>query len=319
MSIGIRNLNWLDHNSQRRYPLKGRITARDTTGTFQIPDDLIVGLQLSIDFALNVDPTRFFISRILTDAASIQITVGYDSADDGVLTVARAAVDKATHTQYAVYPLYGVGVFGNSKGQVVIGGLSHLDQQPSGDFEFELEHSNLEVDTIRPAIAAIASLQIQNGTETSAKLYGHVILRAGRNFRLRVAQAAGEPSVITLDAIDGSGLTEDCVCAETLENPIRTIQSIPGDNQANMQFLGNNCLEFETITHGLRAKDVCSEPCCGCPELTVLTQALEAFGARATTLENFLVNLEARSSQMDLTVLGSRLGDRGCTPAAECS
>jgi hypothetical protein len=317
MPIGIRNLQWLDHNSQRRYPLKGQITATDTTGSFTIPDDLIVSLQLAIDFALDVDPTKFFIRTIASFSTGLQITIGYDAAG-GEVNVATALIAKSAHTKYQVYPLTGLGDYENCVGSIAIGSLDSTDSQPSGEFSFAYTAACLEVDTIRPSISGISSIQVQNGTELSSKLNGHIVLQAGRNARFRVVQVSGSPSRIIWDAIDGAGLTEDCVCNDELQNPIRTIQGVPGDGQANFQFLGNNCLEFEAITNGLRAKDVCSEPCCGCTELEAITQALEAFGARATTLENFLVSLEARQSTMDLVVLGSRLGDRGCTPATDC-
>ena len=43
-----------------------------------------------------------------------------------------------------------------------------------------------------------------------------------------------------------------------------------------------------------------------------MTAQLEQFYKQATTLDNFLAELLARTSQMDQLVLGSRLNDRGC-------
>jgi len=315
--IGIRNLEFLDHNSQRNYPIEGKLSAIDTTSTFSIPEDMIVGMQFAIDFALNVDPTKFFIKKIASLGAGVQITVGYD-ADGGAVDAAVALAASGTHTKYRSYPLLGMNDFENSRGQMQIGSFDSLAGLPTGEFNFDISETRLEPDAIRPSVKGIASLQIQNGTELSNRLHGHIRFVAGRNIRFQVAQTAGEPSTITFDAINGAGLTEDCVCTDELSPPIRTIQGVPADGAGNFQFVGDSCLEFSSIANGLRANDKCSEPCCGCSELAAVTQALEAFGARATTLENFLVALESRVTVMDQTVLGSKLGDRGCTPAIEC-
>ena len=144
------------------------------------------------------------------------------------------------------------------------------------------------------------------------------MIRAGRNTRFRPVIESGKDPIVNWDAIDGAGLTEYCICDEGLAPPIRTVNGIPPDGAGNFRFLGNDCLEIERGSNSLTLKDVCSEPCCGCKELEAVTSALESFGERATTLENFLVSLEARVTQMDLVVLGSRLGDRGCTPATDC-
>lgn len=147
---------------------------------------------------------------------------------------------------------------------------------------------------------------------------GYVRIRTGRNTRFRFEVEEGADPLVYWDAIDGAGLTEDCVCDEGLAPAVRTVNGVPPDGAGNLRVLGNDCLEVTGSSNSLILKDVCSEPCCGCKELEAVTQALEAFGERATTLENFLVSLEARVTQMDLVVLGSRLGDRGCTQAPEC-
>lgn len=317
MPIGVRNLEWLDHNAQRRYPLTGDSSGLDTTGAFTIPQDLIVGFYLPVNFGLSVDPAKFFVSRVTVLSTGVEIEIGYASGG-GTVVVAAVLVPAATHTQNSVYSVIGQGDFSDSLGHIIIGSLDGVNLQIAGGFSFVLANSRLEPETIRPTIRSLASLQIQNGSVLSSELSGHVILRAGRNTRFRVTQTSGQPSRIIWDAVDGEGLTEDCVCDAALGAPVRTVSNVSPDGSGNLKLLGNDCLEFDTLTNGLLAKDVCSEPCCGCKELEAVTSALESFGERATTLENFLVSLEARVTQMDQVVLGSRLGDRGCTPAQEC-
>ena len=42
MPLSTWNLEWLNHNSQRNYPIADDATGYDETGTFKIPEDFIV-------------------------------------------------------------------------------------------------------------------------------------------------------------------------------------------------------------------------------------------------------------------------------------
>lgn len=309
MPVTIRNLEWLNHNSQRAYPLSADGTHRDATDTFEIPDDFIVGLILPVHWGLNVDPGKFFIRKLAAYATGFSITVGY-AGSSGDVDAAVALVARNAHTLNKSYTLNGVGDFVDSRGHITIGGFSGIDNEPAGQFVFDYAATKLEVDAIRPHIRGVMSFQIQNAAELSRQLTGRIRLVAGSNTRMTVSG-----NTITIDAISGEGLTDSCVCAEE-SPPIQTINGIPPDQNGNFQLLGNDCLDIVEGDNRLELKDVCSQPCCGCKELEAITQALESFGEKATTLENFLVNLEARVTQMDMVVLGSKLGDRGCN--AEC-
>jgi hypothetical protein len=267
----------------------------------------------------NIDPGKFFIRKIEATEVGYSIVVGY-AGTGGDVDVATSLITKAAHTQYQIYQLAGVGDFVRSRGWVSIGSFEGIDEQPSGLFTFDLAGGRLEPEVARPNIDSVVSLQGQNGGELTPEVSGHVRLRAGNNFRITAVIAEGEDPVIILDAIEGAGLAEDCICEDERPEPIRTVNKVGPDARGNLNFIGNNCLEIVGGGEGiLRLNDLCSEPCCGCTELEAITSALEEFGAKATTLENFLVSLEARVSQMDQVVLGAKLGDRGCSPPADCS
>lgn len=314
MPVTIRNLEWLNHNSQRAYPIAQGTVRRDTSGTFTLPDDFIVGLILPVHWGISFDPGKFYISKVASYATGFSITIGYNGDDP--VDVATALIAANTHTPYQSYNVGGIGDFVDTRGSIVIGQLDGINKQPSGSFTFAYEATKLEVDAIRPHIRGVMSLQVQNGSELSQLLTGRIRIGAGRNTRIRVETGDGDPKIF-IDAIDGEGLTDSCVCAEETP-PIRTINGIPPDQNGNFQFLGNECLDIVEGDHILEFKDKCSTPCCGCDELEAVTQALEAFGERAAALESFLVNLEARVSNMDMVVLGSKLADRSC-PGSGCA
>ena len=319
MPIDVQNLEWLNHNAQRHYPLTEESGCWDSTETFRIPQDFLVSLYFPVPWSQNVLPGNFFVSRVASYATGYQVTIGYqEPGEDGeIIPVATALIARITHYRNKPYILTGMGDYAGSRGSIVIGNLDTIAEEPSGVFVFNLADTRLETDAIRPQLQGITHIQFQNGNELSQLFSGVVKLRAGRNTRFRVEYDPADVAIVYWDAIDGAGLTEQCVCDQGLAPPLRTINGFSALD-GNLQILGNDCLEWSGQGNRLVASDVCSEPCCGCTELERITQALESFGSRAATLESFLVSLEARVSQADAVMLGSRLGDRGCTPAREC-
>jgi hypothetical protein len=307
------NLEFLAHNSQRRYPLAAEATTQDVTGDFRLPDEFLVSLYLSVPISLVVEPANFLVTRLQAFATGFALTLGYWTGSE-VLPVAAGSFLRATHQLYRSYPMRGLGDFYDVSGHFTIGRLDMIDQQPPGDWEFDLAGGRLEVDAIRPQIRGVTQLQTQNGTDLSIPLTGDVILRAGRNFRITPRITAGQDIELVLDAIDGAGLNEDCICEGTnpLPDPIRTINGIPPTLDGNFTLLGTSCLTIQAAENGLQLDDKCADPCCGCKELEPILAEMSQFGKSAATLETLLVSLEARVSQMDQVVLGSKLGDQGC-------
>jgi hypothetical protein len=312
VTIHIRNLEWLDHNSERSYPLTVEATKKDSTESFELPDDFLVAMHLGISSGVNIDPSKFYISDLNVSSTGFGITISY-SATGGAVRVATANIARSAYSEGQTYRLTGLGDFIDSTGWMQLGRLDNIDKQPAGPFTFSVDDTRLEPDVVRPNIRTLTSLRVENGAELSGHLYGTITLSAGTNIRLTVVETEGQDPEIVIDAIDGEGLNDECVCVDDQESPpIRTINRIPGTADGDFTILGNSCLVPKPITNGLRLEDVCSEPCCGCTELETVTLQLEQFGRQATTLENFLVDLQARVTQMDQVVLGARLGDRGC-------
>lgn len=313
MTIEIRQLEWQDHNSQRSFPFAVEATQQDVSGTITIPDDFILSLDLATHSAINVDPSKFLIRRLGSYVTGYGLTIGYDNGSD-ILDVATANIAKGTHTPGRDYSLTGLGDFSDTTGTIVLGKTDNLDNQPAGDFSFDLAGARLEPFCIRPFVRSLMGVRVANGSDLSTLLYGDLVFSAGTNQRITVVQTPGQPTEIIFDAIDGEGLNDECVCEDdlALSPPIRRINGEPGTSNGDFTVLGNDCLSPERITNGIYLNDTCSKPCCGCRELEVVTAQLEQFGRQATTLENLLVSLQARVTQMDQVVLGSRLGDRGC-------
>lgn len=308
------NVEFLDHNTERRYPLAQHASCRDITGEFVLPNDFLVGLYLPISAAFtNIRLGHFTLRSIAAYATGFVITIGYENEAGDILPVATASFSRDLHKAYDAYQLRGLGDFYDSFGQIIIGKLDNIDQQPAGQWNFNLSGGALEIECMRPQLRGVSQLRIQNGTTLSDPLTGDIVLRAGANMRITPISEVGKDTVIQFDAIAGEGLSKVCICAgDFASGPIKTINNIGPTSNGNFTLLGSDCLTIDTIQNGLQLNDVCSKPCCGCEELATVTQQLEQFGRSATTSENFLTSLEARVSQMDQAVLASKLGDRGC-------
>jgi hypothetical protein len=312
MPLGQWNLQWLNHNAQRAYPLTDRATKVDTTGTIVLPDSFIVSLYLPVSASADVAPSNFFIRSVLIAPTGFNITVGYS---DGKTTVdvAAANIVRSNYAPNRSYALGGIDTFSDSVGQIVIGQLDEIDSLPPGFYTFEPAATAIEPDAIRPMLRAVTSLQIINDAEISDNIYGHVTLVAGTNIRIDVSNTENTAE-ITINAISGQNLNHDCLCnIPDIGDCIRCINGVCSTD-GTFTFAQDSCISITPITNGLSFKDTCASPCCGCTELDAVTTQLNRFGDGVTTLQNFVTRLGSEVTQMSLVVLGSRMADcSSCT------
>lgn len=309
MPIGNWNLQWLNHNSQRSYPLTERATKFDTTNTIRIPDSFIVALYVPVHAGMAVQPENFFLKTLLISPTGFNIGIGYNDGDNNPL-VAAVNIAKSAHVANRSYAIGGVDDFDDTIGQIVLGRLDEIETLPPGAYEFTPEAGEIEPDAIRPMIRGISSLQVENNFQLSDKIYGDILLVAGNNMRIDVAPAATF-TTITFNAISGENLNEDCICDQPPETPcIQCINGICGSE--DFPLTPGPCVEVTSTGTGIRLTDVCAQPCCGCDELNALNMQIDRFSDGVTTLQNFVTRLGSEVTQMSLVVLGSRLGDSGC-------
>jgi hypothetical protein len=315
MPLSQWNLEWLDHNSQRNYPLAEDATGLDSTDSFKIPEDFIVEMDLPIHAAMDMDPSRFFIRQIVAAGTGYSIIVSY-SGDSGVQDVASANIPKTSHTRWTVYALGGIEPFDDTVGKVTINKLSSIDAQPPGLWEFTYAGSRIEPDTVRPIIRGVQSIKVQSGTVSSERFYGDIELVAGNNIQLTPVAVESGVSKIIISALSGEGLDEPCVCeGDAAKVPcIKTINGVFPTPQGEFNLIGDDCIELEDLAeaHAIRMTDVCCAPCCGCVELEAITQDLERFNQQKINLELFVNTLQSSVTEMNMVVLGARLGDKGC-------
>lgn len=313
MPIGNWNLQWLNHNSQRAYPLTERATKTDSSGTIKIPDNFIVGLYFPVHAGTTFVPANFYIKNLLIAPTGFNITLGYSDGGTPV-EVASANIVRSNYAPNRSYALGGVDEFDDCVGSIVLGTLEDIDTLPAGFYTFSPEAGAIEPDTIRPMLRAVQRLQILNNDELSDPIYGHVTLVAGTNIRIDVNQVDDETEIV-FSAINGENLNQDCLC--NIPPPGDCIRCINGvcSSDGTFTFAQDSCVEITPITNGLSFTDTCATPCCGCSELDAINTQIDRFGDGVTTLQNFVTRLGSEVTQMSLVVLGSRFSDyTSCTP-----
>lgn len=313
MAVGLFNIEFLNHNSQRNYPLADDATGADQSGSFTIPEDFLVELDLPVHAGMDVDPARFFVRYVGAYATGYSVVVGYQPSDGEAVDVATALIASQTHTKNRAYALGGIAPYDDTVGKVVVGRLDSINEQPPGFWTFDFEATRLDPDAVRPIIRGVSSITCVNGEERSERLQGDVELTAGSNCRLVVTEV-GQAPVVRIDFLQGEGTIAECVCEGDAAPtpPIRTINGVAPTPSGDFLLLGSDCVQIEPIANGLRLTNTCAKPCCGCEELERITDDLRRLGQQAAAVEEFVRRLGTSVDVMSATVLGARLGDRGC-------
>ena len=313
MPLSQWNLDFLNHNSQRSYPLTADATKQDVTSSFTIPDDFLVSLDLPVSSAMDMETGRFFIRQVGLFSSGIQLILAYDTGSE-IYDIASALIPTSVEIRNKVFALGGIDPYDDVLGKIVVGRVDTIKLQPSGLFEFELANSRIEPQAIRPMIKGISSLTIANSTGTLGdRLYGDIELVAGENIQLSTLVTSTETQII-ISALKGEGTIVQCVCDDAVTDTpcIKTINGIRPTAAGNFNFIGDDCLSFTAAANGLKVTDSCCQPCCGCAELEVITRDVERFAGQRASLELFINQLAAETATFDTTVLGARLGDRRC-------
>lgn len=312
--LGNWQVQWLNLNSQRRYPLADDATGLDDSGSFQLPDDFLVELDLAIHAGMDVDPARFFVHSVGAYATGYSIVIAYQPATGDPVDVATASVPRTNFARNKICPIGGIEPFQDAIGKVVIGRLENIDQQPPGIWTFTLETARLDPDAVRPLIRGISSIACVNGDQVSVPLVGDIRLVAGGNMRISTILVAGEDPVIKFSAVSGEGTIDNCVCEgeSAPTDPIKRINGVLPTNGGDLTIVGSQCISVEPIPNGIRISDTCAAPCCGCKELERITTDLENFGSQAASVQAFTDRLLTEVQTMSLTVLGAKIGDAGC-------
>ena len=280
----IENLDFLNLNSVRNYPIKDGNSCVSVGGAFTLPNDFIVDAQLAATY----DPTRrFYVSKVsnLGDKAIIEVA---DQLDTPNSIVGTFTIDYASHQEYNEYYLNASTAYVGATGILVIGSLDGIRNSPVGVFLFTIDTAEFEARVVIPALKGINRLLFENVTGDPIALTGDVQILARSNLRFKKDP---DNNRVILDAGDGLGLNS--ACADILPS-IKTINHIPPDENGNFTLDFSDCANLIPIAAGtgLVLQDICCKPCMGCDDIAVLTTRVMQVESALIALREFYTNLE---------------------------
>lgn len=309
------NIEWLNANAQRKYPLAVDATASDITGAFTLPTAALVGMNLPVPASLEIDPTRFYLSRVISFASGVTFEFSYDDGTASPPVVASTTVTRASHIENDQYSIVGRGDFVAIRGVLVVGDINSIDA--AGLFVLARAGGKLDPHVVRPTLRGIGGLYVTSGGITYGPFYDDIELIFGSNLQPTITSSEAGTE-IRIDGIEGAGLTAPCVCAggQSLPAPIRTINGQPPLFNGDFTLLGVACVGIQASSGGgVQISNTCATPCCGCTELETITDELQRLLDQATLLGNSIAAVQAFTTAASTTMLGARLNDNPCITA----
>lgn len=313
-------LAWLNTNAFRNYPLSQSATCVSADAGLTLPDSFIVDMKLAVPYISGLHPSGFHISSLSCLPQGFVLTVGYSYGGTTVPVVAATVpVQFGSFVENMVVELAGVKSssapydFSQVSGFVTIGSVTGVSGY-SGRAEFDVNAGRLESTVVTFGIRRISGIRVlQSGSETPV-IRGQVNLASGSNHSIAVVPV-GSVTDIRLNAVSSEGFSEDCGCGEVTLGPcIRTVNSRGPDAAGNFSIVGGDCVNVTGTDNGLSLSDTCAKPCCGCAELDVVNQDLEALRQQIQSLISQAGNLRSNMEQLQTTCLGSQFTPESCAP-----
>jgi hypothetical protein len=280
----VENLDFLNANTLRNFPIREGLSCLDTSGVFAIPEDFLVDLVLSV----SSDPAvRVYISKIINmpDEIEIEFSLYGTTTQIGVVSLAPNG-----HVRYNTYYMTPSSNYVAATGKVVVGEVRSISALPYGAFTFDQTATEVETRTVVPGLATVSRFVFRNADGTTFSVTGDVTLVAQTNTKFRLIDA----STVAIDAGDDLGLNAPCADDRPC---LKTINNVAPDVNGNFTLTTSDCAKFTTLTSGtlkgLNLADSCCKPCLSCNEIGDLTQ-------RLTQLESDLITLRTHYNSVAL-------------------
>jgi hypothetical protein len=284
----VENLDFLNSNTLRNFPIREGLSRTDLTSAFTIPDDFMVDLLLSASSDVTL---RAYVSRIVNmpDEIEIELSRYGTTSQIGVFSLAPQG-----HTRYATYYLAPSSTYSAATGKLVIGEVSSITSLPYGTFTFDQTATEVEARTIVPGLATVSRFVFKNADGTSFSVTGDVTIVAQTNTKFRQINS----TTVAVDAGDGLGLNSECADDRPC---LKTINNVVPDSNGNFTLTTSDCARFTALSSGtlkgLNLADSCCKPCLSCNEIGDLTQRLMQLESDMISLRTYFNNVSALSNQ----------------------
>src|SRR4051812_19336423 len=102
----ILNIEFLNQNSMRAYPLADDASEQDITGSFTLPRDLLCDMIFPVDATMDLAASGFYVSNVTVFGVGVNITFSYTDGSTFAV-IGTLAVDNTNHTLNRTYYLAG--------------------------------------------------------------------------------------------------------------------------------------------------------------------------------------------------------------------
>ena len=317
----ILGLGWLNTNGTRRYPLsEGGNFDSLGSGVGDIPDDLILDMQLSVPYAPGVYPFNFYIKSVSGYPHGLIVEIGYHnpkfSSEYAVVAVSEAITIEG-HTSPTTYLLTGSPVsttydFSNSVGTITVGNLEGFVAASPGHIDYGAE-AYIESTVVSMNTVGVSSIRsgdtLTNATES---LTGHVVLVPKLNFAIDTDTSA---NAVIFNALDGAGMNSVCTCEGEIElGPcIQTINGQSPNSAGDVDLIGGPCVSIDNNSlSGVVISETCSSPCCGCEQLNIIVDDLRDLQEGFKKMDSFLNTLAGQVGTITSSAFASVVSNSGC-------
>ena len=303
MSLGLWNLQWLNHNSQRSYPIADWASKEcEIDENIRIPDDFILAINFAVSCALSVNIDAFYVKSLTITNNGVSICLGYNGIDD---IVAVTHLARTNDDEILTAALTGMNDFDDTVGYIAINARSSIFSLTPGYYTFTYDATAIEPDCIRPMLRGVSSIRIQTSGSYSERLYGDIVLVAGNNINLEILSKSDTGGTIRISAVNNPNYETSCEGTDDSEREyIRTINGVSPNANGDINITGINCMSISSGNNSIILKDTCAEPCCGCAELNELESQINRLVDGSATLETFLMQLIGSVNNIEAQLLG---------------
>jgi hypothetical protein len=302
---------WLNSNSVRNYPIAENCSREDISNSFIIPNELFVSAQ--INHPRSYSDGFFYICRLIISVPIIRVYIGYKNQQTGVeQEVGNFEVDNKNFSKYSYFSFTGNIEHPSIIGSFAIGDIKQAIDKGLGEFIFDGDATKLEVNCRFVSIPSLEYIQIYNENDTLLHTSSSVLkFKAGQNIRLTydplVDQETGtvdQYGCIKIDAVLDENIIQEPEACESIESfvqpCIKTINGVRPDREGNFWIEESECIGIDEFqeNHSIKITDLCSESCCGCVDLEVLTNGLEQLKQQEERLRDLVLTTQGTQSEL---------------------
>lgn len=289
--LDIWNLEWVNHNSVRAYPLSSDCSRANITNDFVLPDDVIVGMSISIAGNIETDDEVIDISKFYLSCVSITSKTATFEFSYNNTRIAQATCNFDTIGQTSIPTVVNLTSLNNVMliGYVVLNNIATIINLPNGYWYFNTTGGQLDPDVIHTQPPGINKITVRTATGDVTLSNQEIILEGGDNITLSV-DTSGDSPIIT---ITGTQESEETIAkAVKLSGAVMSINGVyPEDGNINFVAGECMCITADPAGHAIYFSETCSKPCCGCDDLDVVKDKVKELNDVITASQSLMTTI----------------------------